>query len=90
MLQVIPTVTYVNFLEDFMMTLSRHVAAAGLAALSATSAIAGQPVKPWSASTVDQELRSLVAVARSADGSEVAVGNWGDGTVRRYRKGEGR
>jgi hypothetical protein len=47
-LQVISTVTYVNFLEDFM-TLSRHVAAAGLATISA---IAGQPMKPWSAESI--------------------------------------
>ena len=38
-----------------------------------------------SATAVIQDLRSPVAMARSADGLEVAVGSWGDGTVRRYR-----
>jgi streptogramin lyase len=41
-----------------------------------------------SATALIQDLRSPVAMARSADGSELAVGNWGDGSVRRYRLGE--
>ena len=32
-----------------------------------------------------QELQSPVAMAVSKDGSELAVGSWGDGSVRRYR-----
>jgi virginiamycin B lyase len=37
-----------------------------------------------------QDLQSPVAVARSTNGSELAVGNWGDGSVRRYRYGAAR
>src|SRR5438034_9021535 len=37
-----------------------------------------------------QDLQSPVAVARSTIGSELAVGNWGDGSVRRYRYGAAR
>ncbi|MCX2864950.1 hypothetical protein OOZ63_24260 [Paucibacter sp. PLA-PC-4] len=35
-------------------------------------------------------LQSPVAMARSKGGSELAVGNWGDGSVRRYRYGAAR
>ncbi|CAN7574162.1 hypothetical protein LJR290_004138 [Variovorax sp. LjRoot290] len=68
MLQVISTVTYVDFLEDFM-TLSRHVAAAGLAALAAVSAIAGQPVKPWSAESIPGTFSAPTGLAYDASGS---------------------
>lgn len=34
-----------------------------------------------------EHLRNPVAMARSADGSEIAVGNWGDATIWRYRQG---
>jgi hypothetical protein len=37
-----------------------------------------------------QDLQSPVAVARSTNGSELAVGHWGDGSVRRYRYGAAR
>jgi sugar lactone lactonase YvrE len=40
-----------------------------------------------SATRLIQNLHSPVAMARSTDGAEIAVGNWGDGTVRRYRQG---
>lgn len=40
-----------------------------------------------SARALIQDLRGPVAMARSPEGSEVAVGNWGDGVVRRYRRG---
>jgi sugar lactone lactonase YvrE len=42
------------------------------------------------ASVFIQDLQSPVAMARSANGSELAVGNWGDGSVRRYRHGAAR
>ena len=41
-----------------------------------------------SASALIHDLRSPVAMARSADGSELAIGSWGDGSVRRYRLGD--
>jgi sugar lactone lactonase YvrE len=41
-----------------------------------------------SATALLQDLLSPVAMARSADGSELSVGNWGDGSVRRYRLGD--
>lgn len=37
-----------------------------------------------------QDLQSPVAMARSTNGSELAVGSWGDGSVRRYRYGAAR
>lgn len=43
-----------------------------------------------SATELIHDLRSPVAMARSADGSELAVGNWGDGSVRRYPHGVAR
>ena len=39
---------------------------------------------------VIHDLRSPVAMARSTDGSEVAIGNWGDGSIRRYKMGDKR
>lgn len=42
------------------------------------------------ATVLIQDLQSPVAMARSKSGSELAVGNWGDGSVRRYRDGAAR
>ncbi|MGN6827003.1 virginiamycin B lyase family protein [Paucibacter sp. M5-1] len=42
------------------------------------------------ATVLIQDLQSPVAMARSKSGSELAVGNWGDGSVRRYRYGAAR
>lgn len=40
-----------------------------------------------SAATLIVNLRSPVAMARSSDGTQLAVGNWGDSTLRRYNRG---
>lgn len=56
----------------------RHLIAAGsLAATCSTANVAAEPAMPSDGN----------AVARSTNASELAVGNWGDASVRRYRHG---
>jgi hypothetical protein len=75
------------------MNLVNYVAAAVITGSAAVSAIAAEPTM-WresrsGASTAPiQGLLSPVAMAWSVDGSKPAVGSWGDGSVRRYRRGD--
>jgi hypothetical protein len=51
----------------------------------------GHPIAAGSLAAIFiQDLQSPVAVVRSTTGSKIAVGNWGDGSVRRYRYGAAR
>ena len=77
------------------MAIKDIIIAASLTAFCSAATIAAEPARtsgsgPVPGTAFIWNLQSPVAMARSADGSEPAVGNWGDGSVRRHRYGAAR
>jgi hypothetical protein len=75
------------------MNLVNYVAAAVITGSATASAVAEEPTmwhdsRSGSLAALIQGLLSPVAMAWSEDGSKPAVGSWGDGSVRRYRRGD--